>query len=176
MRGNQYSFRCCGRILRNSTETFQICTILSEMPQSPRDNSSEIMAKVCTSVFGSTGVPPNSSGMPSVRMPILCACSRIPGGRRFSGLMSHSRCQFLRMKGVTKSLTKARQASRIMICSSDRPRSLVIIGVFLLGRFFVCRYVMPRFEIILAELAAGVIHAEDRQTGVRRPTLATQKV
>ena len=33
--------------MRSSTETFQICTILSERPQSPREISSEITAKVC---------------------------------------------------------------------------------------------------------------------------------
>src|SRR5712692_7990164 len=131
MRGNQYSWRLRGATLRSSTETFQICTSLSERPESPRAISSDISAKVCTSWAGSSGTPPNSSGTPSVRMPILSACSRIARGRRASGSISHSRCQFWRMKGVTKSSTKARQLARISRCSSDRLRSIVsMTGVF----------------------------------------------
>ena len=71
------------------------------------------------------GTPPNSSGTPSARMPILSACSRMARGRRASGSISHSRCQFWRMNGVTKSSTKARQLSRISRCSSDKLRSIV---------------------------------------------------
>jgi len=56
-------------------------------------------------------------------MPMRSACSRIERGRRSSGCISHSRCQFWRMKGVTKSSTKARQLARISFCSSDRSRS-----------------------------------------------------
>ncbi len=44
-------------------------------------------------------------------------------GSRFSGVMSHSRCQFVRMKGVMTSSTKARQDSRMRRCSSERPRA-----------------------------------------------------
>src|SRR5882762_7007244 len=125
MRGNHSCCRWRGATLRSSTDTFQICTSLSESPESPRAISSEMSAKVCTSCAGSSGTPPNSSGTPSVRMPILSACSRMARGRRASGSISHSRCQFWRMKGVTKSLTKARQLARIMRCSSDRLRSMV---------------------------------------------------
>src|SRR5213075_1754230 len=77
---------------------------------------SEEIAKVCTSLAGSSCTPPNSSGTASVRMPILSACSRISLGSRSSGAISHSRCQFCRMNGVTKSSTKARQLSRIIFC------------------------------------------------------------
>src|SRR6266513_3884372 len=128
MRGNQSSCRWRGATLRSSTETFQSCTSLSERPESPRAISSEMRAKVCTSCAGSSGTPPNSSGTPSVRIPILSACSSMERGRRASGSISHSRCQFWRMNGVTKSSTKARQLSRISRCSSDKLRSMVSIG------------------------------------------------
>src|SRR5262245_8038929 len=131
MRGNQYSCRWRGATLRSSTDTFQICTSLSERPESPRAISSEMSAKVCTSRAGSSAIPPNSSGMPSVRMPMRSACSRMARGRRASGSISHSFCQFWRMKGVTKSFTKARQLARIMRCSSDRLRSMVSMGLLL---------------------------------------------
>ena len=121
MRGNQRSCRCRGARLRSSTETFQICTSLSERPESPRAISSAMMAKVWVSVPFSSSTPPNSSGTPSVRMPTFCAPSRISGGSRASGRMSHSRCQLPRMNGITTSSTKSRQLCRIMRCSSDRP-------------------------------------------------------
>src|SRR5882672_11844804 len=132
MRGNQRSCRWRGARLRSSTDTFQICTSLSASPESPRAISSEMRAKVCTSLAGSSWMPPNSSGTPSVRMPIRSACSRISRGKRASGSISHSRCQFWRMKGVTKSLTKARQLARIIRCSSDRLRSTVSMGLLFL--------------------------------------------
>src|SRR5438552_6615002 len=96
-------------------------------------------AKVCTSCAGSSGTPPNSSGTPRVRIPILSACSRIARGRRASGSISHSRCQFWRMNGVTKSLTKARQLLRIKRCSSERLRSIVSMGVSASGMLNVSR-------------------------------------
>ena len=112
-------------MLRSSTDTFHTCTSLSASPESPRAISSEMIAKVCTSVAGSSWMPPNSSGTPSVRMPILSACSRISRGKRASGSISHSRCQLRRMKGITRSFTKPRQVSRISRCSSDNPRSII---------------------------------------------------
>ena len=122
--GNQIFFRCSGRILRSSTETFHCCTIFSAIPQSPREISSEITAKVSVSVFGSSAMPPYSSGTPSVRMPIACATSRIFGGKRPSGFMLHSACQFWRVNGMMCSLTNLRVTSRIISVSSDRPLSL----------------------------------------------------
>ena len=109
----------------NSLETFQICTSLSARPESPREISSATMAKVCTSVSGSTGVPPNSCGMPNARTPMLCApCSNSSEGR-FSGTMSHSFFQLVLMKGVTSLSTKERMVSRIMRCSGVRLRSMI---------------------------------------------------
>src|SRR6266511_2514527 len=125
MRGNQRSCRCRGARFRSSTETFQICTSLSESPESPRAISSAIIAKVCTSEAGSSSVPPNSAGTPRVRMPILSAPSRISGGSRSSGVMIHSRCQLRRMNGMTTSSTKARQLCRISRCSSESPLSCI---------------------------------------------------
>ena len=110
-------------MFRSSTDTFQICTSFSERPQSPRETSSEITAKVRVSVFGSSGVPPNSSGTPSVRMPISSATSSIFRGSRSSGFMFHSRCQFWRVNGMTTSSANLRVTSRIMRVSSGRPRS-----------------------------------------------------
>ena len=122
--GNQIFFRCPGRMLRSRTDTFHCCTIFSAMPQSPREISSEITAKVSVSVFGSSAMPPYSSGTPSVRMPISCATSRIFRGRRPSGFMLHSACQFWRVNGIMCSLTNLRVTSRIMMVSSDKPLSL----------------------------------------------------
>src|SRR5688572_29593646 len=65
--------------------------------------------------------------MPSVRTPMRSACSRMLDGSRSSGVMIHSRCQLCRINGATKSFTNARHVSRIIFCSSDRPRSLVFI-------------------------------------------------
>ena len=124
MRGNQRSCRWRGARLRNSTETFQICTSLSDRPESPRAISSAMMAKVWVSVPFSSSTPPNSSGTPRVRMPTFCAPSRISGGSRPSGRMSHSRCQLPRIKGITTSSTKSRQLWRIMRCSSDNSTML----------------------------------------------------
>src|SRR5690349_20259247 len=53
--GNHFSWRWRGATLRNSTETFQIWTSFSASPQSPREISSEITAKLWVSVFGSSG-------------------------------------------------------------------------------------------------------------------------
>src|SRR5436305_7677520 len=117
---NHLSCRWWGARLRSSTDTFQFCTSLSARPESPRAISSEISAKVCTSEPGSRSVPPNSSGTPRVRMPILSAPCRIAAGRRVSGFMSHSRCQFDRINGMTTSSTNARQEARMRFCSSER--------------------------------------------------------
>src|SRR6266699_1966207 len=65
---NHFSCRCRGARLRNSTETFQFCTSLSARPESPRAISSEISAKVRTSLLGSSSRPPNSSGTTRVRV------------------------------------------------------------------------------------------------------------
>ncbi|MNC85595.1 hypothetical protein D3C83_12040 [compost metagenome] len=111
--------------MRSSTETFQICTSFSARPQSPREISSEITAKVWVSVLGSSGVPPNSSGTPSVRMPISLATSSILRGRRSFGFMFHSACQFLRTNGITCSFANLRVTSRIRRVSSGSPRATI---------------------------------------------------
>ncbi len=121
MRGNQRSCRCRGARLRNSTDTFQICTSLSASPESPRAISSAMIAKVCVSVPLSSSSPPNSSGTPSVRSPTLSAPARISRGSRSAGVISHSRCQLPRMNGITTSSTKSRHDCRIRRCSSDSP-------------------------------------------------------
>jgi hypothetical protein len=108
--------------LRSSTETFQIWTSFSARPQSPREISSEITAKLWVSVAGSSGVPPNSSGTPNVRMPMALATSRILRGRRSSGFMFHSAFQFWRTNGMTCSFENLRVTSFIIRVSSERPR------------------------------------------------------
>jgi hypothetical protein len=71
------------------------------------------------------GVPPNSSGMPSVRTPILRAASSSSRAGRFSGYMPHSFSQSLQMKRMTN----ARMLSLI-----DRARSIISCkGFFLSG-------------------------------------------
>jgi hypothetical protein len=56
-------------------------------------------------------------------MPIFSASAKMCGGKRSSGTIDHSRCQFCLMKGSTTSSTNARQLCRMMRCSSDKPRS-----------------------------------------------------
>ena len=54
---------------------------------------------------------------------------RLPGfaaAAASSGVIRHSRCQSLRMNGMTTSSTKWRQLCRISRCSSDKPRCGVI--------------------------------------------------
>src|SRR6266850_1061940 len=157
-RGNQRSCRCFGANLRSSTETFQFCTSLSARPESPRAISSAMMAKLRTSAAASSWMPPYSSGTASVRMPMRSACSRISAGRRASGSISHSRCQFLRMKGVTKSSTKARQLSRIIFCSSESPRSSMSAMAPILkepGSFFALGCCMPSLPVLINPRSGG---------------------
>ena len=66
-------------------------------------------------------MPPNSSGIAERADADLVRLSRIARGSRSSGFITHSRCQFWRMNGVTKSFTKARQLSRASRCSSESP-------------------------------------------------------
>jgi hypothetical protein len=120
---NHFSCRCFGANWRSRTDTFQFCTSLSASPESPRAISPAIIAKVRTSVPFSSSTPPYSSGTPSVRMPIFSASSRMRGGRRSSGTIDHSSFQFCLINGRMTSSTKSRQLCRIILCSSDRPRS-----------------------------------------------------
>ena len=124
---NHFSCKCLGANWRSSTETFQFCTSLSASPESPRAISSEMTAKVLTSVPFSSSRPPNSSGTPRVRMPTFSAPSRMLSGKRDSGVIDHSCFQFALTNGMTTSSTKSRQLCRIILWSSVNPRSCMCI-------------------------------------------------
>src|SRR6185312_5407816 len=167
---NHFSCKCLGANWRSSTDTFQFCTILSARPESPRAISSETTAKVLTSVPFSSSTPPNSSGTPSVRMPIFSASAKMCGGSRSSGTIDHSFFQFFLMNGSTTSSTKSRQLCRIMRNSSDNPRSLDIRSSI---EFFLLRSSLRRFAV-----RQKLAHASERlqdvlgRIGVRQPQVA----
>ena len=114
------------RTLRSKTDTFQFWTSLSASPESPRAISSamqgeglhlgrrielhaaELLGHAERADADTVGLLEDLARQPLVRAP---SATRAASSAR--------------MNGVTKSSTKARQLSRIILCSSDSPRALI---------------------------------------------------
>src|SRR5262249_5302746 len=123
-----------------------------------------------------------SSGAAGVGVAMLAGAWRISGGSRSSGVMSHSRCQFWRMNGVTTSSTKSRQLCRIRRCSSLSARFEIVSSMSCLRSGGLARaqelaHAVERAQDVLGRVGVGKAHiafaknaevgaADDRDAGV----------